>query len=111
MVHATPEFMDFPTWMTPARLSQLDKDARADATAVLAAVTRRHCPGVTLRAVIRPGRALDVILAAAREEKVEAIILAVSARHRVSRAFLGTTADKVIRLSPCPVVVVPSGIE
>ena len=43
--------------------------------------------------------------------EVEAIVLAVSARHRVSRAFLGTTADKVIRLSPCPVVVVPSGIE
>ncbi|HRI07047.1 MAG TPA: universal stress protein [Nannocystaceae bacterium] len=109
VVHATPEFTDFPTWTTPARLSALDADARSDATAVLQAITARHCAGVTLRPVIRPGRALEVILEAAREHGVDAIVLAASARHRVNRAFLGSTADKVIRQSPCPVMVVPSG--
>lgn len=109
IVHTTPEFSDFPTWITPARLFELDDDARADALKVLKTITARHCRGVTIRQIIRPGRPLEVTLAAAQEHCVDAIVLAASERHRVNRAILGSTADKLIRQAVCPVVVVPSG--
>jgi nucleotide-binding universal stress UspA family protein len=108
VVHATPEFTDYATWMSPKSVTELDDAARTHSTALIAAVAR-HCVGVTIRQIIRPGRALDVILEAAKEHRVDAIVLAASPRHRVSRAFLGSTADKVIRQASCPVVVVPSG--
>ncbi|MEZ4430073.1 MAG: universal stress protein [Nannocystaceae bacterium] len=109
LVHATHDFTDYATWMPPARLSELNDGASRYSTNVLEPIARRHCPGVTLRYVVKPGNALDVILETAREHSVDAIVLAASTRRRVSRAFLGSTADKVIRQSPCPVVVVPSG--
>lgn len=109
LVHATPEFRDYATWMTPVRVAEANEGASRHSTAVLEILAQRHCPGVTVHFVNKPGKALDVILEAAAEFTPEAIVLAASARHRVSRAFLGSTADKVIRQSPCPVVVVPSG--
>lgn len=108
IVHATPDFHDFATWMTPARIGELDRDASRDSTTVLARIAERHCKGVSLRYVIEPGKPLDVILAAAREHAVDAIVMAASARRLVDRAFLGSTTDKVIRRSPCPVLVVPA---
>ena len=35
------------------------------------------------------------------------IVLPASARSTVARFFLGSTADRVIRQAPCPVLVVP----
>ncbi|MCX4247113.1 universal stress protein [Paraliomyxa miuraensis] len=109
IVHATPDFRDYATWMPPARIAELDGGASHHAKVVLEVVARQHCRGVTLHYINEPGKALDVVLEAAREHSPDAIVLAASARHRVNRAFLGSTADKVIRQSPCPVVVVPSG--
>jgi nucleotide-binding universal stress UspA family protein len=109
IVHATRDFMDNAGWMSPPRIAELDGDLTRDSTTVLEAIVRRHCFGVTLRYVIAPGKALDLILDAARSRAADAIVLAASARRRVNRAILGSTADKVIRQSSCPVVVVPSG--
>ncbi|MEZ4447922.1 MAG: universal stress protein [Nannocystaceae bacterium] len=109
VVHATPEFTDYATWMSPRNVNELDDAARTYSTKLLEVVARRHCAGVTIRQVIKPGRALDVILDAAKELGADAIVLAASARRRVNRAFLGSTADKVIRQASCPVVVLPSG--
>ncbi|MEZ4380757.1 MAG: universal stress protein [Nannocystaceae bacterium] len=109
LVHTTPEFVDFPTWLSPKGLAELDDDAREDALSVLVGTAERFCQGVTLHPVIRPGKPLDVTLAAAQQYDVEAIVLAASSRHRVNRALLGSTADKLIRQAVCPVVVVPSG--
>lgn len=109
IVHATPNFMDYATWMPPTRIHELDAGASRYSTTVIEAIAKQHCTGVTLRYVIKPGKPLDVILEAAKACSPDAIVLAASARHRVNRAFLGSTADKVIRQSSCPVVVVPSG--
>jgi len=108
IVHATPDFRDYATWMPPARIDELDGDASHYSTTVLQRIAERYCTDVTLHYVIRSGKPLDVILDAARTHASDAIVLAASSRHRVNRAFLGSTADKVIRQSTCPVLVVPS---
>jgi nucleotide-binding universal stress UspA family protein len=109
LVHATPDFTGYATWMPPGRIQELDDAARSYTMTVLASIAARHCRGVTLHYVVEPGKPLDAILAAAGKHSVDAIVLAASTRRRVSRAFLGSTTDKVIRQSSCPVVVVPSG--
>jgi nucleotide-binding universal stress UspA family protein len=108
IVHAIAEFSHYATWTTPARMNELEDDASRSSTAVLSGIAERHCRGVTLRYVLEPGKPLDVILAAAAEHSPDAIVLAASARGRVHRALLGSTADKIIRQATCPVVVVPS---
>ncbi len=108
VVHAVRDFAGYATWTTPVRLDALEGDAGRSATAVLAGIAAQHCPGVTLRYVVETGNALDVILAAAITVAPGAIVLAASARGRVHRALLGSTADKIIRQASCPVVVVPS---
>ena len=95
--------------MSATRITELDRDASNYSKTVIATIAEQHCTGVTLRYVIKTGKPLDVILEAAREQSSDVIVVAASARHRVNRAFLGSTVDKLIRQSTCPVLVVPSG--
>ncbi len=109
VIHAIAEFIAHANWMTPSGASELDEGARADAIKVLGEVARQRCCGVTRHLLTEVGRPLEVILGAAAQCGAEAIVLAASARHRVQRAVLGSTVDKVVRRSPCPVMVVPAG--
>jgi nucleotide-binding universal stress UspA family protein len=110
VVHATHDFTQYATWMPPARISELDHSASHHTRAVLEAVVAVHCPDAELHYAIRPGKAVDVILAVARQHPPDAIVLAASARSRIQRVFMGSTADKVIRRASCPVVVVPPAV-
>jgi nucleotide-binding universal stress UspA family protein len=107
LVHAIGQLSHYATWMTPSRADELNDAAKANARTVLAAIAARHCGGRALQYVVEPGNALDVILAAAQEYEVDLIVLAASARDRIDRAFVGSTADRLIRRAGCPVLVVP----
>lgn len=109
LVHAHHDFAQHATWMNPSNTAQLNAGATRYCTTVLEAVATKHCPHAELHYVIEPGRPLDVILEVAGEHPPDAIVLAASSRDRLNRAFLGSTADKVIRRAGCPVLVVPSG--
>ena len=52
------------------------------------------------------GSAPTAIVAAARELGVDMIILATHGRRGVSHLVFGSTAEKVVRLAPCPVLTV-----
>ena len=108
IVHATPDFTRHAGWMSASRIAELEDDASRYAGVVLGIIANRYCPGVLHRFVIEPGKAIDIILATASSLACDAIVLAASARPRLNRVFLGSTADKVIRQSSCPVMVVPS---
>lgn len=109
LVHAAPDFFDYATWIDADGISDLNEGTRHHAAAALRTIAERHCRGVELHYVVEPGKALDVILQTAQEHVPDAIVLAASTRGKVHRTFLGSTADKVIRQAPCPVVIVPSG--
>lgn len=108
LVHAHHDFSDHATWMDTAVLSDLNSGARRHAVMVLEAIADRHKADLTLSYDVGPGSPLDVILAVAKTRAAEAIVLAASSRSRLRRAFLGSTADKLIRRATCPVVVVPA---
>lgn len=56
----------------------------------------------------REGRPCDQIAAAATDKACDLVVLAAHARGRLRDALIGTTAERVLRCSPVPVLAVPS---
>ena len=54
----------------------------------------------------RTGTAYEEICAAARELKADLIVIATHGYTGYKRMFLGSTAERVVQHSPCPVLVV-----
>ena len=67
--------------------------------------------GVTAHASVRSGVAVDEILKAAADERCDLIVIGTHGRGGLSRFLLGSVADRVVRLAPCPVMTVRLGSE
>jgi nucleotide-binding universal stress UspA family protein len=53
---------------------------------------------------VRLGSAADGIVAFAREEKADVVVMATHGRRGLARMFLGSTTEQVIRQADCPVI-------
>jgi len=62
--------------------------------------------GVKAASVIRHGGAAHEIAAQAREQSSDLIVIATHGRGAIAHALLGSTAERVVRHAPCPVLVV-----
>jgi nucleotide-binding universal stress UspA family protein len=62
--------------------------------------------GVHVRTVLREGAPHAEILALAVDERADLIVLGTHGRGGVDRALLGSVADRLVRLAPCPVLTV-----
>ena len=62
--------------------------------------------GVTTTAEIRWGRPSDTIVEIAARQKASLIVLGTHGRSALERFLLGSTAERVLRLSPLPVLTV-----
>lgn len=58
------------------------------------------------RSVLRAGVAWSEIIAAAESARADLIVLGTHGRKGISRALLGSVAERVVRLSPVPVLTV-----
>jgi nucleotide-binding universal stress UspA family protein len=63
--------------------------------------------GVELRTEIRIGLVAQQLVGAAAEHRADLLILGRSRHTATWRQLAGSTADKVSRNSPCPVMIVP----
>ena len=118
LVHATPTLTTAGlyggpegTWMPATTVQELDQQARDSSMAVLRDLAQQFCAEVAAEIESTPTTPTDLILDQARTWKADVIVLATSGRGRARRFFLGSTADKVIRQAPCPVLVVPSDTD
>jgi len=50
--------------------------------------------------------AADAVVQVARDRKADLIITATHGRTGIKHLLLGSTAEKIVRLAPCPVLVV-----
>jgi nucleotide-binding universal stress UspA family protein len=66
--------------------------------------------GATVPALVRApaGDAANEIARYAREHGVDLLVIGTHGRTGMSRALLGSVAERVIRTAPCPVLVVPA---
>lgn len=55
----------------------------------------------------RRGRPYEEIVAAAQDEGCDLVVVAARARGRLQDGLIGTTAERVLRVSPVPVLAVP----
>lgn len=80
---------------------------------VASAVAAAKRQGVTARAVLVENlgarRVADMIVAQARKQHADAIVIGTHGRRGVRRLVMGSDAEEVVRNAPVPVVLVRSG--
>jgi nucleotide-binding universal stress UspA family protein len=64
--------------------------------------------GVTARWLLRTGVAWDEIVAGATDAKADLVVVGTHGRGGLNRLLLGSVAERVVRLAPCPVLTVRS---
>ncbi len=62
--------------------------------------------GVKYELLMKEGRPAEEIVSAAEEVGAELIVMGTSGRTGLDRFLLGSVAEKVVRISSCPVMVV-----
>ena len=115
LLHAAPSFERVPMHATATLagmggvLEQVQREATKRAEVVLRRLAEARAAGARVEVHVEPTRALDLILHRARKGSADLIVMPTSGRSTVARFFIGSTADRVIRESPCPVLVIPAG--
>ncbi len=79
------------TWVTD-HLEQWAANARSE--------------GLSVKTLLRGGAPYEGIVETARGEGADLIVMGTHGRAGLNRVFLGSVCDRVIRLSPCPVLAV-----
>ncbi|MBI1733609.1 MAG: universal stress protein [Candidatus Rokubacteria bacterium] len=62
--------------------------------------------GLKVTTVLRVGVPYREVIAAAAVERVDLVLLATHGRGEIHRLLVGSVADKVIRMAPCPVMTI-----
>jgi len=89
----------------PGLASQIEEAARK---ALHDLCNRQAARGVSIEPVLCEGRAWREIQRVADERNVDLIVIGTHGRTGVARVMLGSVAEKVVRTSTHPVLVVPS---
>ena len=90
-------------------LAREDSDVVALARAQLATLAKREGTGdlaVTFSVSVRTGNPFHAITTAAREQTAELMVIATHGHTGAERVLLGSTAERVLRHAPCPMLVV-----
>ncbi len=108
LLHVVPVPSLPPDAYLPARVYQQVRDAAyqeaRDGLAPL--VERAAASGVKARTRIEEGPVAHRILAVAREESADLLVMGTHGRTDFGRIILGSVADRVVRLAPVPVLTV-----
>jgi universal stress protein A len=93
----------------PFRLSlddyvrQLEGEARETLESLL---RERIPPEVRSRVLVFNGEPAAKIVECAHEERADVIVMATHGRTRLERLFMGSVAERVVRLATCPVLTI-----
>jgi nucleotide-binding universal stress UspA family protein len=68
-------------------------------------------PDLDVDVVVAEGGVADTIARIARERDADFLVVGTKGRGAVSRLVLGDTTHDILKRTPCPVVVVPQGLQ
>ncbi|HYM22556.1 MAG TPA: universal stress protein [Vicinamibacterales bacterium] len=94
-------------YLEAATIDRLDRDLRqwsARKLKALADSARRT--GVAAKTLFREGEAIDQILRAARRGSADLIVVGTHGRRGFRKFILGSVAESVVKVAPCPVLTV-----
>jgi nucleotide-binding universal stress UspA family protein len=107
LVHVVPiasvSYANAPYVPAPEYTQHVEQSALA---ALQDEAQRLEGKGVAIETVLRFGRAWEEIIDAAKKLDVGLIVIGTHGRRGLPRALLGSVAEKVVRLSPVPVMTV-----
>lgn len=69
-------------------------------------VGKARAEGLSARTALRSGVPHQEIVALAGDERADLVVIGTTGRGGITRALLGSVADRVVRLAPCPVLTV-----
>jgi nucleotide-binding universal stress UspA family protein len=88
----------------------LDRSLQRQAAERLRAFADEHIgDNVAADLEVRMGQPAKEIVAAARESKCDSIVLSTRGLTGLDRYLIGSVADRVARLAPCPVILIRPG--
>lgn len=109
-VHVIDEAYQYWTAMGPevATVSPAVEDLTSMAEGQMQHFADEHLIGLKYApvTVVRSGKPFAEICAYARETSADLIVLATHGRGGLSHVLVGSTAEKVVRKAPCPVLTV-----
>jgi nucleotide-binding universal stress UspA family protein len=89
--------------MTAEMAAHIERAAR---TALEGVASRVQSRAVNVGAVLRQGAPWSEIVALAKEARIDLIVMGTHGRRGFARVLLGSVAEKVVRMAPCPVLTV-----
>ena len=99
----------FPTeaGLTPMGMINLDSElTEASERAMGELVKREEVQGARIVTAIAHGRASSAIIEYAKSNGIDLIVIATHGRTGLEHLIFGSTAERVVRESPCPVLTV-----
>ena len=106
LLHVVDVFLHDPAYFAPyvpdrSMFTGYEESAKSRLKGI---VEKRVPKGVETEAIVREGRAFVEIVKAARENGIDMIVIGTHGRTGLSHAMFGSTAERVVRKAPCPVL-------
>jgi nucleotide-binding universal stress UspA family protein len=90
-------------------LPSMEREIQDRGLEQLQALIEKEVPaGINARSTIRTGKPFVEIIQVAKEEKADLIVIATHGHSGIEHVLFGSTAEKVVRKSPCPVLSIRS---
>ena len=67
--------------------------------------------GVTVHTSVTTGIPSEAVLAAAKTDDMDLIVVGTKGKTGLEHVLLGSTAERIIRMAPCPVLAVPAEMQ
>jgi nucleotide-binding universal stress UspA family protein len=83
----------------------LTEEARRVFSTVRNIIKRSDCK-VQVNYKRETGNPADMIIKTVEKERIDMVVMGTAGRHGLSRFWLGSVAENVVRYAPCPVLVV-----
>jgi len=92
--------------VAPAAIPPAEQFHTAALTALERVIKDLNLPGNKAKAEVRQGAPFQAIIEFAREQNIDLIVMGTHGHTGLAHILLGSTAERVVRKAPCPVLTV-----
>lgn len=106
--------LEFPPGMNPdyaVNRLYLNELMQETTTRLVDVTARAGGLGLSAQSRIATGIPSEEVLAVARAEDVDLVVVGTRGKTGLEHILLGSTAERIIRMAPCPVLTVPAAIR
>ncbi|MEK6775402.1 MAG: universal stress protein [bacterium] len=89
---------------SPTRIEEVIREQMSKALDKQAAEIQDR--GIKVKKILRVGDVIYEILSVVKEEGIDLVVIGTHGRKGLSRFLLGSTTEKLVRSSPCPILTV-----